>query len=95
MRFAPVLRLLERVRVDRNDLRGSVAERDEQIDTLKAELSVAKCREKRWRRAAFELAPAAGPRAMTVLLYQAQSDDLADEPEIADGDRNAFPRSLP
>jgi hypothetical protein len=32
---------------------------------------------------------------MTVLLYQAQSDDLADEPEIADGDRNAFPRSLP
>jgi hypothetical protein len=64
-------------------------------DDLSHDLAVWKRRANSWRRAAFELAPVAGQQAMSVLLAQADSEDIADLEEIADDERNTTPRSLP
>lgn len=91
-RPAPLLSLLHRLRAERNDLRGQLAVALEQIDSLKADLSVAKCREKRWRGLAFKWG-GGHPEAMTDMAWRAMSDDIADAPEV--DERNTAPRSSP
>lgn len=94
MRFAPVLCLLERTRRERNDLRGELARVREELNETKAELCVAKVRERRWRRLAFKWG-GGHPEARREWVWQAMTDDIADAPEIEETDRNAGPRSLP
>jgi hypothetical protein len=65
-----------------------------ELDEMKAELSVARCRERRWRKAAH-VACEGNPAALRLVQIQADSDDWADAPEIEDRQRNTFPRSLP
>lgn len=65
-----------------------------EVDVLRSELSVAKCREARWKRAAYT-ACEGNPQAIRLLDFQAMSDDWADAPEIDEPARGSFPRSLP
>lgn len=65
-----------------------------ELDETRAELSVAKCREQRWKRAAYA-AVDGNPQARRLLDFQSTSDALADAPEVDDRDRNTAPRSAP
>lgn len=76
--FAPVMR------ANRRQSRTIRALRREN-DLLKHELAVQERRAARWRRTALELAPKVGPKAMDVCLLQAQSDEIADLPEVGYG----------
>jgi hypothetical protein len=73
--FAPVMRANARQSKTIRTLR-------QENDRLRHELAVQERRASRWRRTALELAPKVGPRAMDVCLMQAQSDELADLPEV-------------
>lgn len=53
-----------------------------QRDRLEADLLIQERRAQRWRRAALELGPKVGPRAMDVLLMQVQSEEIEDLPEM-------------
>lgn len=63
-----------------------------ELDETRAELAVARCREKRWRRHA-NLASLGNPDAEWRVAVQSMSDDIADAPEVER--RNRFPRSAP
>ena len=65
-----------------------------ECDVLGSELAVAKCREKRWKRAAYAACDG-NPEAIRLLDFQSMSDDWADEPEIEAHRRNSSPRSAP
>lgn len=65
-----------------------------ELDQARADLAVAKCRERRWRKAAH-VACEGNPAALRLLAIQADSDDIADLPEVADHQRNTAPRPLP
>ena len=63
-----------------------------ELDEVLAELAVARCREKRWRRHAH-IASEGNPEAEWRVTVQAMSDDIADAPEV--DRRNTTPRSAP
>lgn len=65
-----------------------------EVDVLSSELAVAKCREARWKRAAYT-ACEGNPQAIRLLDFQATSDALADAPELEEYERNTAPRSAP
>lgn len=81
----PIIALTWRVHTENRRLRRDLEE-------ARAELAVAKCREKRWRRHAFLLSKG-DEKAEWACAAQAWSDDWADAPEVER--RNTFPRSLP
>jgi hypothetical protein len=82
----PVLELTWHLAAENRCLRA-------ELDAWKAEAAVAKCREKRWRRAA-RIACEGNPAALRLLEFQQMSDDIADADEIEPHQRNT-PRAAP
>jgi hypothetical protein len=82
-----VVLLWRQVRVTR-ELRGELRSAHHAADAYKAECCVYKQRAKRYQQLAVRSA-AGNPQAMDAVLWQIQSDDLADLPEIE------APRSAP
>lgn len=82
-RWAPIVQLAWRLATDNRRLRR-------ENDRLKSELSVAKAREKRWRKAA-EIMAGTDPELQWLVAKQQWSDDMADLPETTE----TFPRSIP
>ncbi len=87
MRFAPIVSLAWRLAADMRRL-------TRELDETRAELAVAKCRDKRWRSAA-EIMAGQDPGLQWLVAKQQWSYDVADYPEIEDRARNTSPRSIP
>lgn len=51
------------------------------LDDARHEAAMERRRADRWRRTALEMAPRIGPKAMSVCLFQVQSDEIEALPE--------------